>query len=435
MSAKRDFGSFHSSNVEELISVSEVDYVPPELPADLPNFTNYRADPTSLPSFGLEMKKRHFLLEEECTFLNHGAFGAVLKEALTASQKWQIHIERQPLRFFDRESLPQLVHVVRRLAKFVGCNPTKLVLVPNVTTAINCVVKSLNFKQGDVIYCLNVTYGAVKKLLSHVAETTGAVIQTERITFPLVSKEQIVETVKKSLKAGTRLAVFDHVPSNTAYIQPIKELIDICHGRGVPVLIDGAHTLGALPLALDALGADFYTSNAHKWFCNPKGCGFLHVGREWRDAVRPLVVSHGWGSGFSSEFMWSGLRDYSPFLALHTVLDFWEAVGVDKIRQYNHQLLCSAAQLLMEEWNTGLLAPLEMCGSMALVQLPPHIAESKTKNYNAAELIQNKLYHEFNIEVPIKAVDGKLYVRISTHIYNELAEYQQLATAIKSIQT
>ncbi|XP_038077787.1 probable L-cysteine desulfhydrase, chloroplastic [Patiria miniata] len=432
---KRDFGSFHSSNVEELIALAQDDYVPPKLPTDLPNFADYKADPSSIAAFGQEMKNRHFLLEEECTFLNHGAFGAVLKDALTAAQRWQTYIERQPLRFFDRESLPQLVYVVRRLSKFVGCDPTGLVLVPNVTTAMNCVMKSLNFKKGDVIYCLSVTYGAVKKLLRHTAETTSAVIQEETITFPLASKEQIVETVRKSLKPGTRLAVFDHVPSNTAYIQPIKELIDICHERGVPVLIDGAHALGTLPLALDSLGADFYTSNAHKWLCCPKGCAFLHVKREWRGAIRPLVVSHGWGSGFSSEFMWSGLRDYSPFLALHTVLDFWEAVGVDKIRRYNHQLLCDAAELFMKEWKTSLLAPLEMCGSMALVQLPPDAAGNKTKNYDAAEMIQNQLYHEFNIEVPIKAVDGKLYVRISAHIYNELPEYQRLAAAIKSIQT
>ena len=61
-----------------------------------------------------------YSLKDSCTFLNHGAFGSCLKDALVASQTWQVHIERQPLRFFDRHSLPHLVYVVRRLAKFVG---------------------------------------------------------------------------------------------------------------------------------------------------------------------------------------------------------------------------------------------------------------------------------------------------------------------------
>ncbi|XP_071800923.1 uncharacterized protein [Asterias amurensis] len=432
--AKRDFGSFHASNVEELIALSEEEYVPPDLPADLLQFSEYKTDPSTIPALGRAMKQRHFLLEDSCTFLNHGAFGSCLKDALVASQTWQVHIERQPLRFFDRHSLPHLVYVVRRLAKFVGCKPSGLVLVPNVTMALNCVIKNMNFNQGDTIYYLNVTYGAVKKLLRHTAEMTGAVLQEESITFPLTSKEQIVETVKQSLKSGTRLAVFDHIPSNTAFILPIKELVEICHERGVPVLIDGAHALGTLPLDLDSLGVDFYTSNGHKWFCCPKGCAFLYVGKAWRGTTRPLVVSHGWGSGFNSEFMWSGLRDYSPFLALHTVLDFWQSVGVDRIRGYIHQLLCDAANLLQTEWNTNLLAPLDMCGAMALVRLPPHITESKTINYDVAEVIQNRLYHEHNIEVPIKSVDGELYVRISVHIYNELAEYRRLADCINSMK-
>ncbi|XP_072178811.1 uncharacterized protein [Diadema setosum] len=419
--AKRDFGSFHSSNVQELCEAPEDLYEPPSFPFELPKFTDCE--------FGTEVRQKHFLLED-CTFLNHGAFGATLRDALDVAQQWQRYVERQPLRFFDREVLPHMAYITRRLAKFVGSDATGIVLVPNVTTAINAVIRSIPFQKGEKIFCLDTTYGAVKKLLKHTAEVMNLVYQEERLKLPLTSNQEILDLISSKLSKGTRLAVFDHIPSNAAFIMPVKQIVKLCHEKGVPVLIDGAHALGTLPLDMRDLNADYYTANAHKWLCNPKGCAFLYARRELRAVTRPLVISHGFGSGFSSEFIWSGLRDYSPFLALHTVLDFWQAQGVDRMRDKMHSLLVEAAVLLVKSWDTGLLAPLDMCGSMALVRLPQEFSANKTVDYSVAESIQNELYHRYNIEVPVKALKGALYVRISSHIYNEPSEYKKLDAAI-----
>ncbi|XP_030849946.1 L-cysteine desulfhydrase isoform X2 [Strongylocentrotus purpuratus] len=295
-----------------------------------------------------------------------------------------------------------MAYITRRLAKFVGSEASGIVLVPNVTTAINAVVRSIPFKKEEKIFCLNITYGAVKKLLKYTAESLHLEYQEENLNLPLTSKQEILDLVSSKL-------------------------------RGVPVLIDGAHALGALPLSMKDLNPDYYTANAHKWLCNPKGCAFLYVREELRSRTRPLVVSHGFGSGFNSEFIWSGLRDYSPFLALHTVLDFWNAVGVNRIRKGMHGLLSQAVDLLVKAWDTGLLAPISMCGSMALVELPNELSRNHTVEYSLAESVQNELYYRYNIEVPIKALQDRLYVRISAHIYNELPEYQRLASAILEI--
>lgn len=151
---QRDFGSFHASNVQDLISAPEDHYQAPSLPIQLPTFT-------STTAFGAEMKEKHFFLDTSWTFLNHGAFGSVIKEALHASQSWQVYCERQPLRFLDRELLPHLVYVTRRLAKFVDADPSDVVLIPNATTGINSVVRSLvkTFKPESSILTLNLAYG------------------------------------------------------------------------------------------------------------------------------------------------------------------------------------------------------------------------------------------------------------------------------------
>ncbi|ELT96263.1 hypothetical protein CAPTEDRAFT_209775 [Capitella teleta] len=417
---KRDFGSFHASNVEELVSMSEEEYLPPPFPFEQPNFLHFAKH---FP-VGSEAKKELFFIEEETTFLNHGAFGAVMKASLQVAQKWQVHIEKQPLRFFDRELLPHLAFVTRRLAKFVGCDATDLVLVPNATTATNTVLSSLNLKPGERVFFLSCEYGAVKKNLEKLRDDTGVITQQACVKFPLASQEHLLDLVRSQLLPNTCVAIFDHVPSNCPFVMPIKELTAICHENGTRILVDGAHALGCMTLDLRSLGVDYYTSNAHKWFSAPKGAAFLFVQRDLQKQTRPLIISHGFGSGFSSEFIWSGLRDYSPFLAMHTILDFHEAVGSEKIYQ----------QMLTLTHDAGLHRSFGFFISsipLTCVQLPDAMySKYPAVQYSHAECIQNALFHRFNIEVPIKAIDGHLYVRISCHIHNCIEEYQLLAECI-----
>ncbi|XP_062612086.1 uncharacterized protein LOC134273885, partial [Saccostrea cucullata] len=204
----------------------------------------------------------------------------------------------------------------------------------------------------------------------------------------------------------------------------------------VPILIDGAHALGSLDLQLRSFCPDYYVSNCHKWFCCPKGSAFMYVKEERQQQTRPLVISHGFGSGFNSEFIWTGLHDYSPYLAIHVMINFWEAAGKEKILNYMHHLRKEASDVLMKKWGTKLPVPDELLGSMCLVQLPPALYEDyQDVEYSLAERIQNTLYHKYSIEVPIKAVQGKLYVRISTHIYNFISEYLKLGNAILEIKS
>jgi len=427
---KRDFGSFHSSNVQELLELKDDLYSPPFIPVKLPVFEFESPFP-----FGRKTKKKFFYIEEACCFLNHGAFGAVLKPALETVKLWQEYVEKQPLRFFDRELMPHLVYITKKLAKFVDCDARDLVLINNATFGTNSVLTSLSFKPGDVILTFNVTYGAVKKLVKHVCERTGAVNVEAQIDFPVSGKQQILQTLSQFLDSHpAKLAIIDHIPSNTPFVMPVEEMVDMCRTRGVLSFIDGAHSLGNLNLSLSQLQPDFYVTNAHKWLAAPKGAAIMYVRRELQPIIHPAVVSHGLGSGFNSEFIWSGLHDYSPLLSLHTVLDFWEAVGVETMRTHMHTLAREGAGILTKAWGTSLAAPEDMFSSMSLIKLPAAIHSLFDNiDYSAGETIQNRLFHDFNIEVPIKCVQGHLYVRISAHIHNDLQDYEKLAKAINMI--
>ncbi|XP_078489147.1 uncharacterized protein LOC144746144 [Ciona intestinalis] len=432
-SVARGFGSFHSSNLGEQIRNCELPtHTAYPLPVTIPDFKEFQ---TKTPTFGKEMKTKHFLLGTDWTFLNHGAFGAVLKQALDCSQELQRFVEYQPLRFLDRELFPLIVDSQKRVADFVGCKAKDICFVENATSGTNSVLNSLSFNRDSVIYCLDTTYGAVKKSLTEICKRTGAKVQMEKLSYPIKSEEDIVSHVQATLTNKITLAIFDHIPSNMAFTMPIQKLVQICHERNIPVLVDGAHALGALDLNIPDIGCEYYVTNLHKWFCAPKGCAIMYVRADLQPSIKALNVSHGSGYGFHAEHTFTGLKDYSPYIACQAALNFWLAMGPNVIRNRNNKLLRKAVDILLEKWSSHLLAPIEMHGSMCCVALPNGFHLNHDATYETGEKLQNILHHQHKIEIPIKCIDRILYCRLSVHVYNELDEYIKLCDAILKIQS
>ena len=104
----RGFGSFHSDNVEDMIRSSE--WKAPPLPFVTEDYD--RGEKHDDTEFGRKYLLKHYLLDPDWTFVNHGAFGAPLRVAYELADKWRRHAELQPLRFIDRQLFPHLVQVV-----------------------------------------------------------------------------------------------------------------------------------------------------------------------------------------------------------------------------------------------------------------------------------------------------------------------------------
>ena len=181
-------------------------------------------------------------------------------------------------------------------------------------------------------------------------------------------------------------------------------------------------------------------------FCGPKGTAFLYRSERARSKLnlRPVVQSHGINAGFNSEFIWLGLKDYAVFLGLYACLTLWTEClgGMEHAVAYCRQLSRRAGEMLANAWHTDFLVAPELCSTMLCVRLPDSFVAAcvllaatgdtsdMVLSYDQAELVQNFLYHSHRIEVPVKCVAHKLYVRISAHVYNKLADYEILMRAV-----
>ena len=458
------FGSFFSDNVEELIAQPDEAYVPPPLPFAVDDLF---ADVEQSTPLALGAAARpHFLVDfTRWTFLNHGAFGATARLPFEAAQRWRLHCESQPLVHFDRELFPHSVHAIRQMARVLRAAPTDVVLAANATTALNAVIFSTPLAPGEAVFSLSICYGSVKTMLRLRAAQTGAQFVDAEVRFPLArGGDDVVDLVARTLPANAKLAVFDTVTSNTAVVLPIAQLARACLARcpNIRILVDGAHSLGApLPLDVPALGVHFFVSNCHKHLCSPRGVAVLWAHPSHRGALRPLVVSHGTGAGFTSDFIWHGCADYAPVLSTTLTLRWWRAVGEARAHEYMRGTLAAGVSALLARWQTHTLVPLEMCSNMALVRLPsdepppggddvPHATGGgPASRADVNELLQRQppaadggatsadakewqdwLHFAAAVEVPVKCIQGHLYVRISAHIYNEPRDYEILARAV-----
>lgn len=384
---------------------------------------------------------QHWTLEPGIAFLNHGSFGACPRPVLEAQQRLRDEMERQPVEFFVRK-LPDRFDAARqRLAEFLGADPESLAIVPNATTGVNAILRSLDFESGDELLTTDHEYNACRNALDYVGRRSGARLVTVQVPFPCSSPGRVPEVVLSAVTARTRLVLIDHVTSPTGMILPIAELIRDLAERGIDTLVDGAHAPGMLPLSLDELGSAYYVGNCHKWICGPKGAAFLHARADRRESVRPLTISHGANtprpgrSRFHDEFDWMGTDDPTAFLAVPTAIEFLASIvpgGWGEIRERNRDLALKARDMLASALGVEPPCPSEMIGSLVSFPLPDGSGEPP-RSALYTDPLQDILLRDHGIEVPIVPwpAPPRRLVRVSAQLYNDHEQYERLGAALR----
>jgi isopenicillin-N epimerase len=377
-------------------------------------------------------------------FLNHGSFGSCPWRVLEHQQEVRTRLEGRPVHFFVRELEGLLDGAREMLARFVGANPGDLVFVPNATSGVNTVLRSLRFKAKDELLVTDHEYNACRNALNFAAERAGARIVVAHIPFPLRSEATILDAILERVTARTRLALLDHVTSPTGLVLPLAPLVRVLQARGVDTLIDGAHAPGMVPLNLRRLGATYYTGNCHKWLCAPKGAGFLVVQRDRQTAIRPLSISHGANSPrqdrsrYLIEFGWTGTWDPSAYLSVPVALDYMAKRlpgGWPEIMRHNRELALAGRRTLCKALHIDRPCPDTLIGALASVPIDDAPSDRPPLSPLYTDELQDRLWTEHRIEVPIMPwpKPPKRLLRISAQLYNATPEYRWLADRLREL--
>lgn len=378
--------------------------------------------------------KSLFLLDPAIIFLNHGSFGACPQPVFDVYQEWQRRLERQPVLFLGRELAALDRQAREALGVYLHTRADNLAFIPNATYGVNAVARSLDLAPGDEILTTDHEYGACDYTWDFISHKTGARIIRRAVSLPVDDANQILEQIWEGVTPRTKAIYISHISSPTALRFPVELICGRAKDNGILTIIDGAHAPGQIPLNMEAIGADFYFGNLHKWAMCPKGAAFLYVHPKMQSMLEPLIVSWGFratqetttGSQFQDYYQWTGTKDPAAVLSVPAALQFMADYHWDNVRLNCHELLEHAIQRICTLVEMEPLYPLnsDFYFQMGIAPLPPE-----------ADLgfLKARLYDEYHIEVPLIQWGERKFVRISVQGYNTQEDTDALVDGLWSL--
>lgn len=347
-------------------------------------------------------------------YLNHGSFGTVPNML----RSWQTRIRNQqednPMNFLHRKIETLWLDAKLELAVWLGTSPENMAFCENATAGMNEIASWFPLQPGDEVLLNDHEYGAVRRIWQRQCDRHGGKLCQVELPLPLSNPQEITDAILNACTEKTKLVILSHITSPTAIRLPVESLCRELKQRGIATCIDGPHALLQERVKLNQLDCDFYVASCHKWLCAPIGTGFVYVAPKWHEQVEPARLS--WGriqptapEHWTDELLWTGTRDSSGYFTVPQAIRYFEQFNPLRLDQRNHQLACYARHQILKIPGTEPVTPegREWFGWLVGIWLP---AGDHTT-------LQQRLWVNHRIEIPIVHFGGRTLVRVSCHLY------------------
>jgi selenocysteine lyase/cysteine desulfurase len=227
--------------------------------------------------------RAQFPVLDRLAYLNAGSMGPLARATLDAmAARQQADLEQgRSGRPYVEEMLALRDRVRAGLARVICVPAENVALTSSTTDGCNIVLAGLRLGPDDEVVTSDTEHFGLLGAL----RASGARVRVARIRA--LPPEQALETILAEMGPQTRLLALSHVSWQTGNVLPVEELQE---ATGLPLLVDGAQTVGALPV--DASRYDFYTVSGQKWLCGPDATGALYVREpEQLDVALPSYFS------------------------------------------------------------------------------------------------------------------------------------------------
>jgi selenocysteine lyase/cysteine desulfurase len=366
-------------------------------------------------------------LLQEMEYFNTGTYGLMAEPVL------QRYLENVAL--FERRGMAaghvfheQTEASRERIAARINARPTEIALSGNATDGVAFVSAGLDWSPGDEVIISDQEHPAMNYPWHYAAQRHGIVVK--RYTVHHDPAESLA-AVRSLITAKTRLIGTSHVTSPYGIRLPVKEICALAHAHGALALVDGAQSFAVMPIDVQDIGCDFFTSNAHKWLGGPKGTGFLYARQELMERLQPAYV----GAGSLSRFSYDegvdlqpngkrfefGTRGFAVHASIELALDWYDKIGWDIISDRIRDLSTNLKRQLKEIPGVELWTPVEWERSSGLVsfRVPGRDETALQQSFE-----ENKLY-------PRTLGKGSEKIRVSTALFNSEDEIDRLVECIR----
>jgi len=220
-------------------------------------------------------------------YLNTGGIGPIIRsvyEILTREFTEQF-IDGSPMNMRPQSLQMEQNHARKAMARFFGASPEEICFTRGVSDGASIVMNGFSWQPGDEVIATNEEHSAFYLPTLLLKERFGIVV---RILELENDGEAILQRFQALLNKRTRLAAISHVTTDNGIRLPVKAICAAAHQAGVPVLLDGAQSVGQFPVDVKETGCDFYCVLSYKWMLGPYSAGILYITEDW---VNRLIVT------------------------------------------------------------------------------------------------------------------------------------------------
>lgn len=311
------------------------------------------------------------------------------------------------------------------LAAFAGCSPEELVITRNTTESLDTVISGFDWRAGDEAVLSNQDYGAMINMFKLQARRFGLLNRFVDIPMDPKSDDEVVKVYADALTPKTRLLMIPHMVNITGQILPVRAICDMAHARGVPVMVDAAHTFAHLDYQLPDLHCDYYGASLHKWLATPLGAGILYVRRDRIAKLWPMYADESRADDDIRKLNHTGTHPVHTDLTIERSLAFHEMIG--RARK-------EARLRYLQQYWTGRVRglPKIVMNTPADAKRSCAIANVGVQGMSPADLARVLLekYKVYTVAIDGAGVHG---VRVTPQVYTSTAELDSFVHALKEL--
>ncbi|HEX7186308.1 MAG TPA: aminotransferase class V-fold PLP-dependent enzyme [Thermoanaerobaculia bacterium] len=225
---------------------------------------------------------------------------------------------------------PQRETVRQRLARFFVCDPEEIALTRNASEGIQICQYGFDLEPGDEVLTSNQDYPRMLTTWEQRARRDRIVLKQISLPVPSEDDDEVVERFRAAVTPKTKLILMCHMINLTGQILPVKRVVAMAREKGIPVIVDGAHTFAHFPFTHADLDCDYYASSLHKWLFAPHGTGLLYVRKDRIAGLWPLMAAPAKMDGDIRKYEEIGTHPAANYLAITDALTFHEGIGPER---------------------------------------------------------------------------------------------------------
>lgn len=375
-------------------------------------------------SFWFEVQHA-FTVDRSLINLNNGGVSPAPGLVQEAMKRHLDYSNEAPVYTMWRILEPQREAVRKRLARFFKCDAEEITLTRNASESLQICQLGLDLKPGDEVLTTNQDYPRMITTFQQRERREGIVLKQFSIPIPAEDPDEIVRLFEENITPKTKAILMCHMINITGQILPVKQVVQMARKKGIPVIVDGAHTFGHFDFTHDNLDCDYYATSLHKWLFAPHGTGLLYVKKDKIAGLWPMMAAPEKMADDIRKFEEIGTHPAANYLAIAEALTFTQGIGLRRKEARMIYLRDRWANRLLEHDRVRMhtsLKPGFACG-LATVQIEGIDSEELTHH----------LWKEYRIIVTAIKHDEFEGIRVTPNVYSTIEEIDRFCDAMESV--